>query len=460
MKTDKTGIKIKITSYVVKLCIVLVFFILVAITLIAEAFISRRSTLLQETEARELSSNIDSVYREQFAYLRAVADTATQFDKNLPEDRELLQKALSDGLSKNVVVSNYYIGYPDGDYIIGTGWNSDEYDPTKRDWYLDAVAAGDIYVSPVYADYFNQKSCITISTPIYDGAKELYAVLAADIYTDDIVSLCEKADKTALGYMILVDSDGNILYHKKAELNPMLDSDGTILLRSYKDAGLKDSLIKSEGDISVQYSLGGVYRAVVNESSGMIVISAMDFLDYFRPVISVILVVILVLIFLYFYTRNSLQKKLSPMFAPLDELNVVAEFMSMGFLSYESQYHEEDEIGTLCTSVEQSNGAILQYINEITEVMDAMASGDFTKKIETEYEGDFVPLKVSVNATGKAMRLRLAELQSLVQELNQEVSDLHEGKATVSKEKMEAQFHACYDILSQFKIDRIDGSED
>ena len=129
--------------------------------------------------------------------------------------------------------------------------------------------------------------------------------------------------------------------------------------------------------------------------------------------------------------------------------------MSLGFLQYEADNITDDEIGDLCIAVEQSNKAILQYIKEITDKLDSMAEGDFSDKIHTEYAGDFVPLKVSINNTIKALRQSLLEISEIATSLNSDVQMMHKGNVP-SIEAMNAKVVRIHEIISRFEFGDID----
>ena len=84
-----------------------------------------------------------------------------------------------------------------------------------------------------------------------------------------------------------------------------------------------------------------------------------------------------------------------------------------------------------------------------------MAEGDFSDKIHTEYAGDFVPLKVSINNTIKALRQSLLEISEIATSLNSDVQMMHKGNVP-SIEAMNAKVVRIHEIISRFEFGDID----
>ncbi|MGN0637360.1 MAG: methyl-accepting chemotaxis protein [Huintestinicola sp.] len=76
---------------------------------------------------------------------------------------------------------------------------------------------------------------------------------------------------------------------------------------------------------------------------------------------------------------------------PIVELNKLAEDMSRGRLSApESGYKfGNNELGDFAAALHNTKNSLNSYISDITEILEAMADGNFTKRPSVEYTGDF-----------------------------------------------------------------------
>lgn len=102
-------------------------------------------------------------------------------------------------------------GWIDGEYLDGIGWvPEDDYVPTERVWYTDAVKAGGdpAMISP-YLDAQTGTIMVSISRMLYDGE----SVISLDIAMDTLQSLAELVNLNGQGYGFIMDRDGFIIAH-------------------------------------------------------------------------------------------------------------------------------------------------------------------------------------------------------------------------------------------------------
>ncbi len=102
-------------------------------------------------------------------------------------------------------------GYLNGNYVDGSGWEPpSDYDPTKRDWYLQAKAArGKMVLSSPYVDAQTGSIIVSYVKLLSDGK----SVLALDITLNEIQHITEEMSGGDLGYSFIVDEDGLVLAH-------------------------------------------------------------------------------------------------------------------------------------------------------------------------------------------------------------------------------------------------------
>ena len=123
-------------------------------------------------------------------------------------------------------------GYINGTYVDGAHWvPPEDYDPEKRDWYLETVAAGGriAYVAP-YIDAQSGDSSVTVSRLLKDGK----SVIALDLKVTSLQRIVDnlmnegevdendknaaKYKKSSLGgaegkYILILDNSGKIVVH-------------------------------------------------------------------------------------------------------------------------------------------------------------------------------------------------------------------------------------------------------
>ncbi len=131
-----------------------------------------------------------ATYEEIVDYItRESTNTASQFDKSY---------------------TGIY-GYINGRYVDGVGWTPPEdYDPTVRDWYKEAVAAGGqpVVVNP-YVDAQTGNVIISVCKALTDTNN----VLGLDLTLTDVQKTVEGIQIDGNGYGFVLNYDGTVVAH-------------------------------------------------------------------------------------------------------------------------------------------------------------------------------------------------------------------------------------------------------
>lgn len=114
----------------------------------------------------------------------------------------------------------YCMSFTDKEFVDGSGWVPDSsYDPTSRDWYVEAIDNDDIYISPPYVDARSGGMVITISKS-FKTLEGRRGVIASDIQIDYLVDLISSVEVGSGSYAFLMDNKGNIVTHQNEEFKP------------------------------------------------------------------------------------------------------------------------------------------------------------------------------------------------------------------------------------------------
>nr|WP_298144990.1 methyl-accepting chemotaxis protein [uncultured Pseudomonas sp.] len=138
--------------------------------------------------------------------------------------RDASSETLVGLLAQKVLASTFaytYLGSVDGvmtmrpDDDLGA-----DYDPRKRPWYKDAMAAGGSTLTEPYVDASTKQLIITIATPVSGKG-----VVGGDLSLETLVKIVNSLDFNGIGYAFLVSADGKILVHP----------DGNLVMKNLKD---------------------------------------------------------------------------------------------------------------------------------------------------------------------------------------------------------------------------------
>nr|WP_298168519.1 methyl-accepting chemotaxis protein [uncultured Pseudomonas sp.] len=138
--------------------------------------------------------------------------------------RDASSETLVGLLAQKVLASTFaytYLGSVDG--VMTMRPDDDlgpDYDPRKRPWYKDAMAAGGSTLTEPYVDASTKQLIITIATPVSGKG-----VVGGDLSLETLVKIVNSLDFNGIGYAFLVSADGKILVHP----------DGNLVMKNLKD---------------------------------------------------------------------------------------------------------------------------------------------------------------------------------------------------------------------------------
>ncbi|WP_455716916.1 methyl-accepting chemotaxis protein [Anaerosporobacter sp.] len=146
---------------------------------------------------------------------------------------------------------------------------------------------------------------------------------------------------------------------------------------------------------------------------------------------------------------------------PLKELEIVAKEMSKGNLRAEITYESTNAIGRLADSMRESTSTIREYIDDIDRVMNEIADGNLTVKLDKNYIGDFVNIKTAINKSLSSTSNTLSEIGkigSLFADMSAVMADDAESLSDGATDQASIieEFLAQTDTISQSIIDNVE----
>jgi len=269
--------------------------------------------------------------------------------------------------------SEYYVALPDNTLITSSGWvPPDDYIPTERDWYKNAVTSSQLIISDPYIDAKTGDVVVTISIPLLrDG--NLLGVLSCDLSTNYIVEHVNQVSLAENSYAFLIDGSGNILTHKNDEYKPT--ADGYINISNILDGKLGNLISATDVDLDdrIVTDYDGVERVFLFSNSEEtnwkvgLAISASDTLAVLNNSIKYTSIsggiIITLAILVSVYLGNSISK-------PVLECARIAE--NVGNLKLvdninQNDLKRKDEIGTMLNAYQSIIDKLRKFVEELKE---------------------------------------------------------------------------------------------
>ncbi|MGN0648906.1 MAG: cache domain-containing protein, partial [Oscillospiraceae bacterium] len=380
---------------------------------IESSYISRA-----ESTARQMEDWFDVQLRTVDSCVEAIG--AGGYDTTLFSEAE---QYLIELLKVDSDIYCLYMGRPDKSCVFSDGWDAaaENYDPTSRDWYIDAVNSDKAVISVPYTDASTKQMVITISKAIRKNG-EVTAVFASDIFVTSVIDIAEKTAENENVYPILLDSSNGITVHKNPDFLPYIDADGNDVITNAADVNSAVFIDMDNGTVTQSADYNGVSAVFTKQSvgdSGWHLILAFVASAFYSEISTITFLFIgIFLLFLVADTailaaiiRNKLQ--------PLKELASASEAMLNGELSYTSKYRTPDEIGSTCVATEEAMKKMLSYVNDIDTNLQNMAQGRFNNSMELEYIGDFSNIRNSMESIQASLRNTLTKINDVAGEVAQ-----------------------------------------
>jgi len=201
-------------------------------------------------------------------------------------------------------------GYVLGEYIDGLAWTPPEnYDPTRRDWYRNAIAAGGeaVIVSP-YVDAQTDDMVISISRMLSGGTD----VVSVDFMMNHIQEIISTLQIKEKGYGFIVDRSGRLIAHRDTE------KQGRYLTEQEENLALFDRILDVENGtfeiMADSRQCTAFVRRITDQWYAVIVIDNAELLTEVRQQLTfnvLICTVIFALITFFFLLGHSTEKKFS-----------------------------------------------------------------------------------------------------------------------------------------------------
>lgn len=272
--------------------------------------------------------------------------------------------------------SGYTLYYPNIDLA---GIVPPDFDVTSRPWYVDADPnanpGGDAVWSDPYLDAALNGIVITNSAPVFDRSGKFYGVVAQDIQLTRISEIIASIRVGETGYAFLIDHERRLIAMPEAGYQDLGIDPGTLPLGNELTSdslgapvsaldGIVADMMDGESGFS-EIDLNGVDRFVIFrpvqgvDFSLAIVVPAEEMLvkavearrqleSENRTALVISLFAILGIFALTLFVTVNFSNSLT---APLVSLTRTAEEMGRGNLNARAQISEENEIGTLATTL-------------------------------------------------------------------------------------------------------------
>ncbi|QHI73834.1 methyl-accepting chemotaxis protein [Aminipila terrae] len=452
----------------VKIPFTLAIIILIVIVVMCSCLSLLTSTTVSKMTQKELNYIADDNAKEVLSYLESMnifsqaLSLEVQRFQNLDKENanKMLIQSLQGVLKNNDKIFSAYYAFepnkfmadtPNGlSYYVYRNGSSTGLDILNdfdtygtADYYLPAKENLSTHVTEPYEYKLTTGEkvwLISLCCPIINNNGEFLGVVTCDINMKSIAGLNYANGGYKSSYSYIVTSQGNCMAHT---LDKKVVGSVPETISKYKNI---QSAVKSGKSITDEiknpYSNGKtalvMHKALklkgtdVNWSSAFVVNKSEAMSAVTKIALALAGIGAIGLAVLIFVSVMAIKKGL----APVDSVMRLAEKMRNGDLSHgDSEItYKNDELGVLSKIFTETSIALGGYINEITEVLENVASGNLDVTIERDFIGDFNRIKIdlkrildSLNMTFNEMRVAAEQVATGAEQFSDGAQSLSQG---------------------------------
>ena len=307
-------------------------------------------------------------------------------------------------------------------FTSGAGWEI-----TQRVWYV-SIQTGETVLTEPYVDASTGQMILSAVSPVFDDAGKAVGVAGLDISMAHIMEIMPEYQIGKKGFVMLLSEQGTIIYHP----------DTSLMQKNIAEIDISDNVVSAVQKGTTEfmpYKAAGVSKygcVMVAGDTGYIVISNMPSNEFFSE--RNMIVAMLVLVFLLGMAGIVLvmRRTATKITKPILVLNETAQKLAEGNLDVAIEVSSEDEIGELGKSISATVTRLKEYINyidEISRVLDQMADGKLAIHLNYDYVGEFQKVKLALLNISASMQ----EVMEGITESAEQVSAGADELATASQ---------------------------
>ncbi len=267
---------------------------------------------------------------------------------------------------------------------------------TERPWYKELMEKQRIFITEPYQDTQTKAWIVSVVAPVYrTGTKNLLGVTAIDFDLAALNKMVQGYKLGKTGFYMLATENGTIIHHPDPACNNKNVSETGM------SANIISAVTKKTAGLITYTAMGKTnygYLSAVGDTGWTITtgIPEQEFNATYNTMRNTVLVIfvfaILLLLLLIILISRSIIN-------PLKKLNHAAQQIADGNLDVAVEMKSLDETGQVAAAISSTVSRLRQYIdyiNEISEVLDQIALGNLAFDLHCDYAGEFAKIKTSL----------------------------------------------------------------
>ncbi len=312
---------------------------------------------------------------------------------------------------------------------------SEDYDTySKEDYYATSMTMGTPHITAPYEmklDNGQSVKMVSVSTPLMNGDTPI-GVVNCNFLAESVGTI----DYTFGGYAkdvskVVVYTGDFVYVYDTADASLI----GTVNSRSTTDVG---TLVKNgeqyfEHTIDKGYYI--IFTPITLEGSDLIwssqfrvnddvVLAAANSMIQKTMLIAVVAIALMIVIILLLFRKE---------LAPVNKIVGYTNDLSSGNLGLDIDYHVNNEFEEILNGLRMMVGTWNIYICEISNSLGAISNKDLTCEIETDFVGDFEPIKRALESINESLNDTMTQIAAAGREVNEGAVQIANGAQNLAQ---------------------------
>ncbi len=288
----------------------------------------------------------------------------------------------------------------------------DKTDSAHVGWYYIPVSnGGPTWMSPYLNENINLYMISYVIPLFKDG--ENVGIVGMDILFDTITELAERETAYSTAFSMLVDSGNIIEYSGGYEHGTSLER-----LNNSKTSDLCAALGKNTSGSAIPVTIEGVKRFASFQQldNGMRFILVVNYDEIYRQIYILVMIIFVITVIAVAAAAVAAFVMSSKLAKPLIALTNTARKLSAGELNVKTDIkNARGEIGILGESMSKLVERLrnyIDYIDEISVVLNDISEGNLDFKLTRDYSGDFSRIKGSLDNISESLNHTMLKINS------------------------------------------------
>lgn len=428
------GIQAKLLITLIPMIAVVIIGILVIIQSAASKILLERGDSLLEANTDNVVSMVQTWMSGVTSTLDAQRDTL-EYMAMTPEDELAYLRHIAG--TDDDFPDGLYFATTDGTFLHQSFVPDASYEPRERVWYQEGLKSDSFVFGSAYLDIITNMNVVSVSSALHNQDGSVRGVAAADIYLTALSDIVKQVQLEQTGSAFLVDANTDMIIGHRDDalsgqvLSALTDNPLYTQVSQWITGGVYGLQTFGSGDDTISLDLKqvpGCNWVAVSYVPRAEILQDLNFLTTLLSTIALVSIVILIAM-IFIISRLIV-------ITPVKKLDAAARRMADGDLTVKLDHLSGDEFGTLTTNFGKTAERLhdyVDYIDEISAVLDEIAGGNLTFTLKRAYLGDFARIKASLENISVSLNQTLSQINQASDQVSVGADQLSAGAQTLSQ---------------------------